>query len=86
MDPPATGRRISAVHIVNMSQQARNYANLTIAIEHVIVPRAGRLPTNSAALLSNAVLSFCPAVNVAKLNRADYLACLISETLVEAGR
>ncbi len=87
MDPPATVRRIRTVLLVNMTttQRARANANLATAVEHVIVPRAGKLPSNPEMLLAGAILSWCPVKSVARRAQADHIACLISETLVEAG-
>ncbi len=69
-----------------MSATQRAAANLSSAIENVIVARAGRLPSDINLLLSTAVLSFNPSVKVERLNRMDHIASLIDSTLVEAGR
>jgi hypothetical protein len=55
------------------------------AIELAIVPRAPRLPADSALLHGAATLAFCPVPGASRRARADYIACLISETLVAAG-
>ena len=56
------------------------------AIELAIIPRAGRLPSDIDALMTSAILGWCPVQSVAKRAQADHLAVLIDETLVEAGR
>jgi hypothetical protein len=55
-------------------------------IANGIIPRAGKLPTDMAALESAAVLSFCPVKNASRRARVDHIACLIDATLVAAGR
>lgn len=55
------------------------------AIELAIVPRAGRLPADAAQLYAAATLEWCPVRSVARRVRADYIATLISDTLVAAG-
>jgi hypothetical protein len=60
-------------------------ATKSALIANGIVPRAPRIPADIDALLSSAVLGWCPVQSVAKRVQADHLAVLISETLVEAG-
>jgi hypothetical protein len=55
------------------------------AIELAIVPRAPRIPAGFDMLHASAVLATLPGVAGAARLRADHIACLISETLVEAG-
>ena len=56
------------------------------AIELAIIPRAAKLPSNLDGLLASAAFSFgCPVKSVERRMRADHIACLISEALVEAG-
>jgi hypothetical protein len=68
-----------------MTTTQRARANTKIAIEHVIVSRAARLPSDIALLASIATLSFCPVHSVQNRAAADHIAILISDTLVEAG-
>jgi hypothetical protein len=68
-----------------MTTTQRARANTKIAIEHVIVARAGRLPADIDLIASIATLSFNPAIKMERLNRMDHIMSLISETLVEAG-
>lgn len=55
-------------------------------IELGLVTKAPRLPSDIALLDSVASLEFCPVKSVSRRVRADYIACLIDSTLVEAGR
>lgn len=70
-----------------MNRAAMNRAamNLATAIEHVIVARPGRLPSDLLILTTSATLEFCPHAGVSRRARADYLAVLIDSALVEAG-
>lgn len=52
-------------------------------IELVILPRAARLPSDIGLLSSVAEMSFCPVKSVERRVRADYLAVLISDAIVE---
>ena len=56
------------------------------ALEIGIVPRAGKLPSDLVGLTCATTFSFgCPVKSVDRRMRADHIACLISEALVEAG-
>jgi hypothetical protein len=50
----------------------------------VSIPRAGRVPADSNALNSIVALGFCPVKSAERRARVDYLATLISETLMAA--
>lgn len=52
------------------------------AIELAIIPRAAKLPADIDMLRTVAGLSFCPVKSVERRVRADYIATLISDTLV----
>lgn len=54
------------------------------AIELAIIPRSPKLPSDISFLSTVADLSFCPVKSVERRVRADYIAILISETLVAA--
>jgi hypothetical protein len=69
-----------------MTTTQRAAANLSTAIEHVIVSRPARIPSDIALIDSLASLSFNPAVKVERLNRMDHIARLIDSALVKAGR
>jgi hypothetical protein len=67
-----------------MTTTQRARANTEIAIEHVIVCRSPRLPSDIALIDSIASLSFCPVASVERRERADHISRLIDSTIVDA--
>ncbi len=48
---------------------------------NVIIPRAGRLPSDAIALLSSAVLTIAPSRHDDRILRADMISALIDNAL-----